>query len=337
MSCSSGWWMNTDLRRVDSRTASLRSDAGAPSNAARQPLPAPFLNRKRREALTGYLLILPALLPFLWFVVGPLIGAVVLSFYSYNLLTPARFIGLGNYRFLVHDHIALTALSVTTTFTIASVVLHVVVGLALALAVNRKMPSIIRYLVRTAVFFPVLISWAVVSLIAEYTLDPNFGFIPYYLSKIGIHNVNWFTNPHDALPAIIGVDLWHSVGFSFIVLLAGLQVIPGHLYESAQIDGAGPFTDLSEHHAAVAVAVHLLRHCDLVHRRVCDLRAGPHHYQRRTWELDGDNRAVHLREGLYPTTHGVRRNAWFGRPRCSAAGNRRPVRSRPALGAQRGR
>jgi multiple sugar transport system permease protein len=229
--------MNTTVRRISPQTVRTRPEASARPDATRK---APFFNRKRREALTGYLLIVPALLPFLCFVVGPLIGAVVLSFFSYDLLSPAKFIGLGNYRFLLHDHLAVTALSVTATFTIASVILHVVVGLALALAVNRRMPSIVRYLVRTAVFFPVLISWAVVSLIAEYTLDPNFGFIPYYLSKIGIHNVNWFTNPHDALPAIIGVDLWHTVGFSFIVLLAGLQVIPAHLYESAQIDGAGP-------------------------------------------------------------------------------------------------
>lgn len=193
---------------------------------------------RRREATTGYLLILPALLPFLFFVVGPLIGAIVLSFYSYDLLTPARFIGWNNYRFLFHDDIARTALLVTFGFTIASVVLHVVVGLALALAANRRMPKALSYAARTAIFFPVLISWAVVSMIAQYTLDPNFGFIPYYLAKIGVH-VNWFTDPHTALLAIVLVDLWHTVGFSFIVLLAGLQVIPEHLYQAARVDGAG--------------------------------------------------------------------------------------------------
>lgn len=194
--------------------------------------------RRRREALTGYLLILPALIPFLCFVVGPLIGAVILSLFSYDLLTPAKFIGLNNYRYLVHDHVALVSLLVTGAFTIASVVLHVVVGLALAVAADRKMPRPLSYGVRVAVFFPVLISWAVVSMIAQYTFDPNFGFIPYYLGKVGVH-VNWFTNPHTALATIIMVDLWHSVGFSFIVLLAGLQIIPRHLLEAAQVDGAG--------------------------------------------------------------------------------------------------
>ena len=93
-------------------------------------------------------------------------------------------------------------------------------------------------MLRTSIFFPVLISWAVVSLIAEYTLDPNFGFIPYYLSKVGIHGLHLFTDPTTALATIVGVDLWHTVGFTFLVLLAGLQAIPRDLYEAAKVDGA---------------------------------------------------------------------------------------------------
>jgi multiple sugar transport system permease protein len=196
--------------------------------------------RRRRETATAYLLILPALILLLLFIIGPLFGGIVLSLFNYDLLTPAKFIGLGNYRFLIHDSEALNALRVTLTFTIASVALHVIVGLALALAANRRMPRVLSYGVRTAVFFPVLISWAVVSLIAEFTLDPNFGFITYYLDKIGISGLNLFADRHTALAAIVGVDLWHSVGFTFIVLLAGLQVIPQHLYEAARIDGANP-------------------------------------------------------------------------------------------------
>jgi multiple sugar transport system permease protein len=194
--------------------------------------------QRRREALTAYALILPAFLLFLGFIAGPLIGSVVLSLFSYDLLTPARYIGLGNYRELLHDHVAFEALKVTVIFTVASVVLHLVVGLGLALAVNRKMPSILQYILRTAFFFPVLISWAVTSLIAEYTLDPNFGFITYYLGKVGIHGIGWFTDPQIALASIIGVDLWHTVGFTFLVLLAGLQAIPRNLYEAARVDGA---------------------------------------------------------------------------------------------------
>jgi multiple sugar transport system permease protein len=195
--------------------------------------------RQRRDAFLGYLLISPALLLFVCFILGPVIGAIVLSLFKYDLLTPPVYVGLGNYHRLAHDNVAWQSLLVTTEFTIASVVLHVVVGLGLAMAVNRRMSTALRYGLRTAIFFPVLISWAVVSLIAEYTLDPNFGFITYYLGKLGIHNLNAFEDPHTALAAIVGVDLWHTVGFSFIVLLAALQMIPRHLYEAAKVDGAG--------------------------------------------------------------------------------------------------
>jgi multiple sugar transport system permease protein len=220
--------------------AALSTTASAPASDVVRP-PRRVDKRRRRDMATAYLLILPALILLLCFIVGPLLGGVVLSLFNYDLLTPAKFIGLGNYRFLIHDSEALTALRITLTFTIASVVLHVIVGLALALAANRRMPRALSYGVRTAVFFPVLISWAVVSLIAEFTLDPNFGFITYYLDKIGISGLNLFADKHTALASIVGVDLWHSVGFTFIVLLAGLQVIPQHLYEAARIDGANPW------------------------------------------------------------------------------------------------
>jgi len=196
-------------------------------------------HRRRKEALTAYLLIAPAFVLFLIFIAGPLLGGFALSLFNYDLLSPAKYVGSANFQQLVHDSVFLESLKVTAIFTVASVTLHVVVGLALALAVNRKMPGWLRYILRTAFFFPVLISWAVVSLIAEFTLDPNFGFIPYYLKKIGIPDVGYFTDPHTALGAIIGVDLWHTVGFTFLVLLAGLQAIPNDLYEVARVDGIG--------------------------------------------------------------------------------------------------
>jgi multiple sugar transport system permease protein len=197
--------------------------------------------RRRREAQTAYLLIAPAFALFVWFIAGPLIGALGLSFFSYDLLNPPKFIGLGNYNALFHDPVALQAFKVTLIFATVSVILHVSVGLALALLVKRNMRPALRYILRTAFFFPVLISWAVVSLVAEYVLDPNFGFITYYLQQLGIGRIGWFTDTHLALASILGVDLWHSVGFTFLVLLAGLQAIPKDMYEAARVDGAGRF------------------------------------------------------------------------------------------------
>lgn len=191
-----------------------------------------------RRRLAGYLFVSPALLLFLVFVAGPFVFAIVLSFMSWDLLTPATFVGLENFATLFADPVLATVLGNTVVFSIASVVLHVVVGLLLALAVNRRMSRWLSYLVRTSVFFPFLISWAAVALLWKYIFDPTFGFVSYYLGLVGIDMPSLFTDPAWALPAIIFIDFWHTIGFTFVIMLAGLQTVPRELVEAAQTDGA---------------------------------------------------------------------------------------------------
>jgi multiple sugar transport system permease protein len=140
---------------------------------------------------------------------------------------------------LLRDEEARTAIANSFIFTFWSIVLHLGVGMLLALAVNRAMPAALRYFLRTAFFFPLLVSWAAVSLIWLYILDPSFGFFNYYLEEFGFQPESWLVSPRWAMPAIILVDLWHTIGFTFIILLAGLQGVPRHLHEAAMIDGAG--------------------------------------------------------------------------------------------------
>nr|WP_269151150.1 sugar ABC transporter permease [Spelaeicoccus albus] len=132
----------------------------------------------------------------------------------------------------------LRVLGNTFVFALASVVTHLVGGLLLALAVNRAMNRVLNYFVRTAIFFPFLISWAAVSLLWRYVLDPTFGPFTYYLDKLGISAPGWFTDPDWALASIIGIDFWHTIGFTFIIMLAGLQTVPKQLVEAARTDGA---------------------------------------------------------------------------------------------------
>lgn len=185
-----------------------------------------------------YLFLAPALALFAVFIVGPAIATIVASFYDWPLLGEAKPGGLVNYRRLVHDGDAHQALINTAIFTVASMVTHVGGGLALALAVNRRMSTAARYVVRTALFFPFLISWAAVALIWQYCLDPNFGMVTYYLAKLGLPD-NWLTAPHLALPTLIAVDLWHTLGFAFLVILGGVLAVPRELYHAAMVDGAG--------------------------------------------------------------------------------------------------
>ncbi len=192
----------------------------------------------RRSPLAGWLFISPALLLFLLFILGPFVAAMALSFYSYDLLTPAQFVGLQNFKALVHDDLLVTALGNTFVFAFASVVTHLVGGLLLALAVNRGLHKVLSYFVRTAVFFPFLISWAAVALLWKYVLDPTFGIFSFYLGKIGITAPDWFTDPAWALPSIIGIDFWHTIGYTFLIMLAGLQTVPAEMTEAARVDGA---------------------------------------------------------------------------------------------------
>lgn len=192
----------------------------------------------RSAPLAGWLFISPALLLFLLFILGPFVAAMALSLYSYDLLTPAEFVGLKNFRRLVSDDLLVKALKNTFIFAFASVVTHLVGGLLLAVAVNRGLNKVLSYFVRTAVFFPFLISWAAVALLWKYVLDPTFGILSYYIGKIGITAPGWFTDPSWALPSIIVIDFWHTIGYTFLIMLAGLQTVPNEMTEAARVDGA---------------------------------------------------------------------------------------------------
>lgn len=194
----------------------------------------------RRSPLAGWLFVSPALLLFLLFILGPFVAAMALSLYSYDLLTPAKFVGLANFKQLGSDELLIRALGNTFVFAFASVVTHLVGGLLLALAVNRGLNKVLSYFVRAAVFFPFLISWAAVALLWRYVLDPSFGILSYYIGKIGITAPGWFTDPHWALPSIIGIDFWHTIGYTFLIMLAGLQTVPNEMTEAARVDGASP-------------------------------------------------------------------------------------------------
>lgn len=211
--------------------------AALPRTAATPARPVSGAGRKWSSALAGYLFLSPALLLFLVFVLGPFLAAIVLSLYSWDMLTDAKFTGLSNFTELFADPVFYQALGNTFVFAFASVVTHLVGGLLLALGVNAMHSKVASYFVRTSLFFPFVISWAAVALLWKYVLDPTFGAGTYYLQQLGINPPNWFTDPAWALPAIIGIDWWHTIGYTFIIMLAGLQTVPSELIEAARVDG----------------------------------------------------------------------------------------------------
>ncbi|GAA5145872.1 sugar ABC transporter permease [Microbacterium pseudoresistens] len=194
--------------------------------------------RRRRTTIAGWFFVSPALLLFLVFIAGPFVFAIALALFKWDLLTEPSFVGAKNFVDLFSDPVLPTVLMNTFVFAAASVVTHLLFGLLLAIAVNRIISRAFGYFLRVAIFFPFLISWAAVSLLWKYVLDPTFGYVAQYAAMIGIDLPNFFADPAWALPAIIFIDLWHTLGFTFIIMLAGLQTVPRELIEAAKTDGA---------------------------------------------------------------------------------------------------
>ena len=120
-----------------------------------------------------------------------------------------------------------------------------------------------------------MISWAAVALLWRYVLDPTFGMGTYYLQQMGIPTPNWFTDPQWALPAIIGIDWWHTVGFTFVIMFAGLHTVPDQLHEAARIDGANAWQRMWNVTTDESPRLRQRHH---VHRCLPDLRPDPDHH-----------------------------------------------------------
>jgi multiple sugar transport system permease protein len=183
------------------------------------------------------LFLAPSLVPILAFMVVPMISSIGLSFVSWDLLGPIRWVGLRNYRDLVHDGAFHAALWHTLYFIAGYLPLTFLGGLGLALALNMRMRGIAW--VRTIYFLPVVTSWVVVALVWKWLLNPQYGIVNRGLELVGIHGPGWWLDPHWAMPAVILASAWKDLGFTMVIFLAGLQAIPEEYYEAAALDGAG--------------------------------------------------------------------------------------------------
>jgi multiple sugar transport system permease protein len=198
-----------------------------------------WLTKERhREALAGYLFILPTFLGYTTFILGPILAAIGISLADYDMLSPARFAGLDNYLALLRDPRLRTVYLNTVFFTVVAVSLNVGVGLLLAVLINRRIPSALRYLFRTTYFFPVLVALTYCSIIWQFLYQKDTGVFNYYLGFLGVEPIPWLSSRQWVLPSIIFMDVWKNTGFAMLVFLAGLQNIPADYYEAAQIDGA---------------------------------------------------------------------------------------------------
>jgi len=191
----------------------------------------------RREAIAGYLFISPWIIGFLVFVLFSIGMAFYVSLTKWDMISDKVWVGFGNYSAMLGESLFWQALKVTLLYAIFSVPLGVAVGFMIALLLNQRLRGLSFW--RTVYYLPAVLSGVAVSLMWMWVLNPNFGVINLMLSYIGINGPGWFTDPAWALPSLVLMSLW-GAGAGMVIYLAGLQGIPTELYESAQIDGAGP-------------------------------------------------------------------------------------------------
>jgi multiple sugar transport system permease protein len=198
----------------------------------------PWLNDKRREAIAGYLFILPVYIGFVVFILLPIIRAAGMSFTKFDVLAGSEFIGLTNYKQLLSDVRLRTIYGNTFVFTVFAVFFNTAVGLVLAVLLNQKMPTAIRNLFRSIYFFPILVAHTYIATIWQYLYQQDTGIINYYLGFLGIDPIPWLSSSNVVMVSVIILDVWKNTGFAMLIFLAGLQGIPQDYYEAAELDGA---------------------------------------------------------------------------------------------------
>ncbi len=192
-----------------------------------------------RQNVLGYLWISPWLLGFLFFTLGPMVASLGFSFTNYRIINDARWIGLDNYIYaLVEDDLFWPSLGKTFYFVLVSVPLGLFGSLLLAMLLNIRLRG--ETIFRTLFFLPSLTPLAAAAILWIWILHPQVGLVNYLLSLMGVSGPAWLGSTRWALPSIILITLWTSIGGGrMIIFLAGLQGVPQELYEAAEIDGAG--------------------------------------------------------------------------------------------------
>jgi len=217
----------------------------APIRPAAEAVPAPVRVRRPRvprarlrpDTRWAIVFLLPSFIGFLIFFFYPTLRGLYLSFTNFDLLrNSGHWIGLRNYQEMFSDALFWNALKVTVKYVIINIGIQTVLALGIAVLMHRLTKSVI---VRGILVLPWLIPNVVLALLWMWMLDPNLGIINHYLNLVGIPSQGFLGSPGQVIPTIAGINIWRNMGYTALLLFAGLMTIPAGLYEAAAIDGAG--------------------------------------------------------------------------------------------------
>jgi multiple sugar transport system permease protein len=220
---------------VTAPTALLRRrrPEAPPARAGRRRPPA-------SEQATGWAFVAPGAAIILLFGAVPIVWSAVMSFQDNQLTGSASYVGLRNYRLMLHDPVVAQAVQHTLVYTALFVPGTMIAGLFLAVAMNRKIRFISLY--RTAAYATMAISTISEAIVFIWLFDPSYGVVNYFLSLLGIPQQQFLNDPSQALYVIVIMTIWGWTGFSVVIYLAALQGVPKELLDAAAVDGAGHWT-----------------------------------------------------------------------------------------------
>ncbi|GIP20289.1 sugar ABC transporter permease [Paenibacillus sp. J22TS3] len=187
----------------------------------------------------AYIFITPTMLLFAVFTIIPVVMALYLSFTNYDILSRMDWVALDNYKRLFKDSLYWTTFVNVIYYSVIFIPLNILLSLGLAMLMNYKRFGV--RLFRTFNYLPTLTSAVAAATVWIWLLHPEYGLVNGLLSEFGITGPAWLAQTETAMPSIIMVTLWQSIGSNMVIYIAGLQGVPDYLYESAKLDGASAF------------------------------------------------------------------------------------------------
>jgi multiple sugar transport system permease protein len=189
-----------------------------------------------RRTINGLLFVAPWLAGLCVFTLYPILASFYYSFTNYDIISAPKFIGLNNYQtLLTSDPLFWKAVGNTLFYAVLAIPLNMFVAICIALLLNAKVRGLAFF--RTVFFLPSIVPDIASAMLWSWMLNPQFGLVNAMLKLLHLPTVGWLTDPSWSKPSLLLIGLW-GFGGSMVILLAALQDVPQHLYESAEIDGA---------------------------------------------------------------------------------------------------